>query len=251
MANSQHQKTGAVSRRAVTAGMAWSVPAIAFASAAPAAAVSPLITVSTGNVCKYPGGSVPGVKQAYMFPLTVTNIANERVCVTISGGRVVFDGGESVGTPEWWTVPPHRDGATEAPNQICLDVAQSVTYYYVVDETGNSSNRSGTVTGRFRATGQSTGRQHDIDVSVRFASTPPDCKTGMPAVEEPQSVTPSTQEAAPATREAAPSTEASQPTVPAPTDTASPAAAETAPAVPESANSTAPEPTVATPTQQP
>ena len=235
-----------ISRRAVAGGMAWTVPAIAFASAAPAATVSPLYAVSTGNVCKYPGGSVDGVKHAYMFPLTLTNVATEEVCVEIVSGLVTFDSGRTDGTPEWYSRPPHQGGVL-APDTVCIPVGESVTYYYVVDDTGNSANESGTAVGTFLGTGSETGRKDEKTVRVAFGSTPPDCKskTGAPAVEPTESAAPATQEAAPAAPEAPATAEASQPAAPAATEPATPAVAATDVAAPVS------EPTVATETVAP
>lgn len=230
-----------ISRRAVAGGMAWSVPAIAFASAAPAATVSPLFTAQAGIVCKYPGGSVRGVKHAYMFPLTFTNIANEEVCVKIVGGYVTFDSGGTVGTPEWYINPPHRGGVL-APNEVCIPAGGSVTYYYVVDETGNSANESGTVRGVFQGTGSETGRQSTEYVDVAFSSTPPDCKSGQ-AVAEPSSA-----EAA-----AASPTTAAEPTVtaePSPTAPAEPTTtAEPTPTAPAESSAPAVSESAAAPTQ--
>lgn len=224
--------------------MAWSVPAIAFASSAPAATVSPLYTVSTGNVCKYPGRSVGDVKHAYMFPLTLTNVANEEVCIEIVSGSVNFDSGRTAGKPAWYTTPPHEGGVL-APNRVCIPVGGSVTYYYVVNNTGNSANESGTAVGTFLGTGSATGRQDQKTVRVAFGATPPDCKTGAPAVEPTESAAPATQEAAPAAPEAPATAEASQPAAPAATEPATPAVAATDVAAPVS------EPTVATETVAP
>ena len=219
-----------ISRRAVAGGMAWSVPAIAFASAAPAATVSPLFTAQAGTVCKYPGGSVKGVKHAYMFPLTVTNVANEEVCVKIVGGYVTFASGQTAGTPKWYINPPHS-GNVLAPNEVCLPAGGSVTYYYVVDQTGSSANQSGTVRGVFQGTGSETGRQSTEYVDVAFNSTPPGCTSGSAAVEPSQ--TEAAQTAQATTSEPSPATSAE------PTSTAEAIPAETAeasaPAVSESA----------------
>lgn len=219
-----------ISRRAVASGMAWSVPAIAFASAAPAATVSPLFTAQAGTVCKYPGGSVTGVKHAYMFPRTLTNVANEEVCVKIVEGYVTFAIGQPVGTPKWYINPPHS-GNVLAPNEVCLPAGGSVTYYYVVDQTGSSANRSGTVRGVFQGTGSETGRQSTEHVGVAFSSTPPDCESGAAAVGPSQTGAAETTQTT--TSEPSPATSAE------PTSTADTIPAETAeasaPAVSESA----------------
>lgn len=210
-----------ISRRAVAGGMAWSVPAIAFASAAPAATVSPLFTVDpVGGACKYPGNSTNGVFQAYMIPVQITNIANERVCVSNVAGSVTFVGNVPSGSPEWWTNKPHLPGAAPLVGDVCLDPGDSRTLYYVIDNAGNSGNRAGVLTGTYLGTGQTTGRQSTAQISVSFTATPPDCTTGEAFVE------PSPTEAA----EASPRTAAEpSPTSPAePTVTAEPSPATSA-----------------------
>ncbi|GGN08728.1 hypothetical protein GCM10009721_40720 [Terrabacter tumescens] len=75
-----------VSRRTVTRGAAWSVPAVVVASAAPAIAASgPSPTNAVGTACKLPGNSaqgcadvfagLPGLNpdKAFAIPLLVTN----------------------------------------------------------------------------------------------------------------------------------------------------------------------------------
>ncbi|SFV23735.1 hypothetical protein [Micrococcus terreus] len=222
-----------ISRRAVAGGMAWTVPAIAFASAAPAATVSPLYTVSTDNVCKYPGEKVKGVKHAYMFPLTLTNVATEEVCVQIVSGIVTFDSGRKDGDPEWYSKPPHKGGVL-APDTVCIPVGESETYFYVVDDTGNSANESGTAVGTFLGTGAETGRKDEKTVRVAFDSTPPKCETVLPGSGSTESDAPAAQESTPVTPEAVPGAESSQAAAPATTETAAPASAAetTAPASP-------------------
>lgn len=222
-----------ISRRAVAGGMAWTVPAIAFASAAPAATVSPLYTVSTGNVCKYAGGSVDGVKHAYMFPLTLTNVATEELCVKIVSGLITFDSGRTAGKPEWYSRPPHQGGVL-APDTVCIPVGESVTYYYVVNNMGNSANESGTAVGTFLGTGAETGRKDEKTVRVAFGSTPPKCETVLPGSGSTESDAPAAQESTPVTPEAVPGAESSQAAAPATTETAAPASAAetTAPASP-------------------
>ena len=230
-----------ISRRAVAGGMAWSVPAIAFASAAPAATVSPLFTVDpVGGACKYPGNSTNGVFQAYMIPVQITNIANERVCVSYVSGSVTFERNVPSGSPGWWTDKPHLPGAAPLVGDVCLDPGDWRTLYYVIDNAGNSGNRAGVLTGTYLGTGQTTGRQSTAQISVSFTATPPDCTTGEAFVEpsptEAAAASPTTAaEPSPATS-AAPTTtaESSQAAAPATTETAAPASAAetTAPASP-------------------
>nr|WDS96069.1 hypothetical protein mcr_00108 [Micrococcus sp.] len=168
-----------------------------------------------------------------MFPLTLTNIANEDVCVEIVGGYVNFDSGRTDGEPEWYTNPPHR-GGVQAPNEVCIPAGGSVTYYYVVDETGSSANESGTAVGTFLATGSETGRKDEKTVRVAFGSTPPECETGLAGSDSTESDAPAAQESTPVTPEAVPGAESSQAAAPATTETAAPASAAetTAPASP-------------------
>lgn len=235
-----------ISRRAVAGGMAWSVPAIAFASAAPAATVSPLFTVDpVGGACKYPGNSTNGVFQAYMIPVQITNIANERVCVSNVSGSVTFEGSVPDGSPAWWTNKPHLPGAAPLVGDVCLDPGESRTLYYVIDNAGNSGNRAGVLAGTYLGTGQTTGRQSTAQISVSFTATPPDCTTGEAFVEpsptEAAEASPTTAaEPSPATSAAPTTTAEPSPTTPAePTTTAEPTptapAESSAPAVSESA----------------
>ena len=235
-----------ISRRAVAGGMAWSVPAIAFASAAPAATVSPLFTVDpVGGACKYPGNSTNGVFQAYMIPVQITNIANERVCVSNVSGSVTFEGRVPSGSPKWWTDKPHLPGAAPLVGDVCLDPGKLRTLYYVIDRAGNSGNRAGVLAGTYLGTGQTTGRQSTAQISVSFTATPPDCTTGKAFVEpsptEAAEASPTTAaEPSPATSAARTTTAEPSPTTPAePTTTAEPTptapAESSAPAVSESA----------------
>ena len=67
------EKKSGISRRTVAKGMAWSVPAVALAVAAPAYAASPCTPVPSlgGASCKCPGGST-GVKFGYILQICVT-----------------------------------------------------------------------------------------------------------------------------------------------------------------------------------
>lgn len=223
-----------ISRRAVAGGMAWSVPAIAFASAAPAATVSPLFTVDpVGGACKYPGKKY-GLDHAYMIPVQITNIANERVCVSYVSGSVTFERNVPSGSPGWWTDKPHLPGAAPLVGDVCLDPGDWRTLYYVIDNAGNSGNRAGVLTGTYLGTGQTTGRQSTAQISVSFSTTPPKCETVLPGSGSTESDAPAAQESTPVTPEAVPGAESSQAAAPATTETAAPASAAetTAPASP-------------------
>ena len=66
------EKKSGISRRTVAKGMAWSVPAVALAVAAPAYAASPCTPVPSfgGASCKCPGGST-NVKFGYILQICV------------------------------------------------------------------------------------------------------------------------------------------------------------------------------------
>lgn len=72
-----------MSRRAMIAATAWSVPAIVIATSAPAMAASPgLVIISSG--CKHPGNSQNPFFKEYHFVLTIKNTTGANVTVTIT-----------------------------------------------------------------------------------------------------------------------------------------------------------------------
>ncbi len=78
-------KSGGISRRTVTRGMAWTVPAVAVASAAPAFGVTsppPVVAGQCGIACKH-----PGLNQNKTYHLTFCFTANQEV----DGGIVHLD----------------------------------------------------------------------------------------------------------------------------------------------------------------
>ena len=94
-ADFESEKPGGVSRRTVTKGMAWAVPAIAIAAPVPAFAAAsegPLTLEGTG--CKLPGNSNATYK-GYAFNLTAQNPRSDVAgCVRIN---TVTLNGESLG----------------------------------------------------------------------------------------------------------------------------------------------------------
>lgn len=64
-----------ISRRTLAKGVAWSVPAVAVAAAAPAYAASDGPIALTGMACKLPGASSNPYKQGYIFEALITNVA--------------------------------------------------------------------------------------------------------------------------------------------------------------------------------
>lgn len=164
-----------VTRRAITRGIAWSVPAIAIAAAAPAMAQSPVVSFEpVGTVCKYSGGSVDGVKHAYLFPVRVRNLAHESVTITAVSASVVLDSGEVGGTPEFWSGLPHDGGTAHPDGKITLEESGSATFSFVADETGNSANTGGgVITMVVKVTVDGTDISYTEPVTLRFESSPP------------------------------------------------------------------------------
>lgn len=74
------------SRRTVVKGAAWAVPAIVVASATPAFASSPIVTVTSGGLaCKLSGNSCgPKYSKGYLQPLTICNSSLVSITVTIT-----------------------------------------------------------------------------------------------------------------------------------------------------------------------
>lgn len=93
--------TRSVSRRSVAQGIAWSVPAVAAATAAPALAASPPAACDLSSL---PGGTVDG---------TLTRYTYERTNV-----RYVGVDGYSPGTVSWWTVAIDRTQDADTLNAI-------------------------------------------------------------------------------------------------------------------------------------
>ncbi len=73
-------KSGGLSRRTVTRGMAWTVPAVAVATAAPAfATASGSVNLGFLGACKLPGASCEGevfIKKGYIFKFKITTTLN-------------------------------------------------------------------------------------------------------------------------------------------------------------------------------
>jgi hypothetical protein len=116
-------KHSGVSRRSVVAGTAWAVPAIVVASAAPAMAATPIVTIGSGIACKHPGN---GDTKHYHFNLEVTNNGGSTTTVTITNIYLVPTSGQTVTFPE----PAPFDVA--AKDTVCVPVDSDIT--------ANSSN---------------------------------------------------------------------------------------------------------------
>lgn len=139
-----------ISRRTVTAGMAWSIPAVAAVSAAPLAAASPVCpsTKVTGDAVKYPGNSSFGTKHAYGFPVAITNTTQESLRIAPGTAYVQFaKKGRADGGVLFFNGDPCQ-GGRQIPLEdelLVLDPGETLELWYVVNETGNSANESGCI----------------------------------------------------------------------------------------------------------
>lgn len=178
-----------LTRRKVTAGIAWSVPAVAAVAAAPFAAASPTgcVTTSTGTAVKHQGGGQSdGIKQAYGFTITITNTSAIPVYVDAGTVTVAFDNHTTrTGEARLYTASPCDGGKRLAAmdEALLLQPGESKTYYYVVNNTGNSGEESGCVKGKLALTlppGSSEGSDLCGDGTVEFENcfktTPPTVK---------------------------------------------------------------------------
>ncbi|QGY89751.1 hypothetical protein [Micrococcus luteus] len=183
------KNTSTLSRRKVTAGIAWSVPAVAAVAAAPFAAASPTGCVSAvpGAAVKFPGGSGPdGIKHGYGFEVTITNDSPIAVYVNPGTVTVAFDGHPTRnGEARLYTAHPCSGGTRLAAMDpaLLLQPGESKTYYYVVNNTGNSGEETGCVKGKLKLalpTGAPEGADlcngGVVDFSNCFRTTPPTAK---------------------------------------------------------------------------
>lgn len=142
------KNTSYLSRRKVTAGLAWSVPAVAAVAAAPAFAASPTcVTATTGGVVKYPGNSTP-IKQGYGFTITVTNPTRSRLRISGDTFTVDFDKSKDVtGTLLIFATDPclGNDPIDADDDLLVLEPGETQTFYLVAPNTGSSSNESGCI----------------------------------------------------------------------------------------------------------
>lgn len=146
------QNTSSLSRRKVTAGLAWSVPAVAAVSAAPAFAASPICpnVGEVGEVVKFPGKNTNDIKQAYGFWVTVKNDTQETVTLTPSSVTVTFDKKPQkpfTGISSLYDGDPTKDGVLLTEDKLTLAPGQELQIFYVINNTGDSANDSGCIEG--------------------------------------------------------------------------------------------------------
>jgi hypothetical protein len=165
MADARNTGTG-VSRRTVAKGLAWSVPVVVVATAAPAHAASgvpPKVTIT--SACKYPGNSCRPRPKGYSFFGTVANgDLNKAIyvySVTIS----------SVGTDLAFQL-----SVPAVPFQVPAGATIPVEFYA---SSSNSANQSFvatiTVTWGHSPTPPDPDNHPPIVTQFTVPATPPDC----------------------------------------------------------------------------
>jgi hypothetical protein len=115
-------QTQRISRRAVTRGIAWSVPVVAVSVAVPAYAASvptPLAAATTGS-CKCPGGNAP-----YIFKVEVSFSTTGSDNWSINVASILFDGN----APSGFT-----------PNSATLPGGEGTVLFVLQNPTNNSSS---------------------------------------------------------------------------------------------------------------
>ncbi|NLT25725.1 MAG: hypothetical protein GXX90_03555 [Microbacteriaceae bacterium] len=167
------QQPRGISRRTVAAGAAWAVPAVLFAGAAPAFAVSPVISGTYESTCKYPGNSIQGCKFGYRTVTTWTSTAPVDVDVAFTFSAT-WDSGASL-------VRVFVDGVEQTGTTATIPAGSTVNIVLIASSS-NSANSSGTLT----ITGTYTYNDNSITETIQeyFSSSnpcsdeTPDCYTG-------------------------------------------------------------------------
>ncbi|MFL0425458.1 hypothetical protein ACH0AC_06755 [Micrococcus luteus] len=147
------KNTSTLSRRKVTAGIAWSVPAVAAVAAAPFAAASPsCVTTESTEPLKYPGstdGGVVKLKHGYGFSVTVTNPTDGRLRLSAKNVLIDFEkkGAYTGAELMIFDKDPCLGGVQLNANSdlLILEPGDKRTFWFVVNNSGNSANEAGCI----------------------------------------------------------------------------------------------------------
>lgn len=169
----------AVSRRAVAKGVAWSVPAVVIARAAPALAASSGAPAGVvGDGCKLSGSSCAGVfVKGYVFEVTLTNTTGETIFLYNEPGFLITITENNASIDLFF-----QDAVDATTGQVIrfpyqLPNGASLTILLNAAENGNSGNQAiaGSI---FFPWGHTRtppdGHNHaPIEIPFDYASTPP------------------------------------------------------------------------------
>lgn len=167
MTDLQHP-TSHLSRRTIAKGLAWTVPAVAVASAAPAMASSgPAPSFSIGGAVKAPGNSCAPLRKGYGVPITVTNNDNReieiwQIIITLNTSSLTL-------------------GVNSSLLPVVLAPGETKTFWF--NATSNSSANTAFSLGidiYWRHTNETpVDTEHQpIYVEIAIPGTPPDCNIG-------------------------------------------------------------------------
>ena len=166
-----------VSRRTVARGMAWSVPAVAVATAAPAYANHsiPIITRRCGSACKHPGN--PEAKD-YHFTFCFTNTSTVPITITLTN-MIVND------------VP----GPIISPTgSFVVNAGATVCKYVDAGPYGDSANGVATLNFAFSYTAPDGTKVNDTESFTTAFNDLPPCGTGADPGDNPSDDPPHTEE---------------------------------------------------------
>lgn len=192
MNDSSTRSNEGISRRSVAKGMAWSVPVVAVATAAPAIAASG--TPPKGQVnkaCKQPGNSCGeyGFVKGYTFTVTITNTSNKTIYVyTAASGDLAPD--FQVSSPvdfDFATANLFNNGQIGAPLPLSAPIAPGGTLTIIINAGTNSNSANTSAVGNLslawgHCPDPGCDDEHDytqytgdgwINLPFSFAETPP------------------------------------------------------------------------------
>ncbi|MEA5153886.1 hypothetical protein [Raineyella sp.] len=145
----------------MTKGVAWAVPAVAVASAAPKIAASPIVTVSqAGSACKLPGNScAPQWSKGYLQPLRICNNSTVSITVTITTpAYLTFNGVSTQFTP--------NPASFTLASKGCKDVVLNLN----LQDNSQQSSITGALNWSYTST---DGQSGTGTTSINTAQTPP------------------------------------------------------------------------------
>ena len=172
-ANAPSANTSTISRRTIAKGVAWAVPAVLAAGAAPAFATSPVLFGEVNTACKYPGKSISeACKQDYRFETTWNNTSGAPLQVTftvnVTQAHLQSVNGVLIGGTVYFP---------DAQGRVTVTVPAGETDIVIIANGDNSANIAGsyTITARYTHNGS----DYTASATGDFDSTPPggDCLT--------------------------------------------------------------------------
>ena len=166
--------TQQINRRTVTKGIAWSVPAVAVAGAAPAFAASIIVTTRAGYAVKLPGNScnsTNGSVKGYGMNVEICTNQTGEVQIDLGSAQVYTAGSDTPENGSGWAGPTPWNTTPEGVITIPAGV-RCVTVLVGIDRQGNSMNQA--IKGTISYTATAVG-EDPVQGTIKFYSptTPP------------------------------------------------------------------------------